>query len=366
MLADQPMSTTAPAAEPTQPTAGPAGSLLRLEDVSVDFFVRRGFFNATPVHAVRGVSLTLERGETLAVVGESGSGKTTLGRATLHLVPLARGRVLFEGTDVGSLAGARLKEFRRHAQPIFQDPYSSLSPYMRVRELVEEPLVIHGPRSRTERRTLVDRALQQVKLAPDEFAAKYPHTLSGGQRQRVSIARAMVLGPTYIVADEPVSMIDASSRAEILSLLDDLQEQHGLTFLYITHDLASARYFAERIAVMYAGRLVEVGHSRQLIEEPLHPYTRALLAAVPEPDPANRTRLRPVVAGEPPSPANVPRGCPFHPRCPVAIKGTCEVVDPPLVELAPGRSVACHLYPEVQAAAGVSAHAVTARNVPGH
>jgi oligopeptide/dipeptide ABC transporter ATP-binding protein len=228
---------------------------------------------------------------------------------------------------------------------------------MRVRELVEEPLVIHGPKSRSERQARVDHALEQVKLAPAEFAAKYPHTLSGGQRQRVSIARAMVLNPSYIVADEPVSMIDASSRAEILSLLDELQGEHGLTFLYITHDLASARYFAERIAVMYAGRLVEVGPSRQLIEEPLHPYTRALLAAVPEPDPANRTRLRPVVPGEPPSPSHVPTGCPFHPRCPAAIKGICEVVDPPLIELSPGRSVACHLYPEVQQAAGVPARA---------
>jgi peptide/nickel transport system ATP-binding protein len=357
------MSSSATVVEP-QPPPGPAGPLLRLEDVSVDFFVRRGFFDATAVHAVRGVSFSIEPGETLAVVGESGSGKTTLGRATLRLVPLARGQVLFEGTDIGTLAGARLKEFRRHAQPIFQDPYSSLSPYMRVRELVEEPLVIHGPRSRSERQARVDQALHQVKLAPAEFAAKYPHTLSGGQRQRVSIARAMVLNPMYIVADEPVSMIDASSRAEILSLLDELQTQYRLTFLYITHDLASARYFAERIAVMYAGRLVEVGPSRQLIAEPLHPYTKALLAAVPEPDPANRTRLRPVVPGEPPSPSRVPAGCPFHPRCPVAIKGICEIIDPPLVELSPGRSVACHLYPEVQLAAGVPAVSPATSVVP--
>jgi oligopeptide/dipeptide ABC transporter ATP-binding protein len=292
------------------------------------------------------VSLVLTRGETLAVVGESGSGKTTLGRATLHLVPLARGSVTFEGIDVGGLRGDALKAFRRRAQPVFQDPYSSLSPFMTVRELVEEPLVVHRLGSRQERRDRVAQALEQVKLAPArDFLEKYPHTLSGGQRQRVSIARAMVLDPEYIVADEPVSMIDASSRAEILSLLRELQERRGLTFLYITHDLASARYFADRIGVMYAGRIVELASSALLIDEPLHPYTRALLAAVPEPDPANRARLRPVVAGEPPSPMNVPSGCPFHPRCPVVIRGTCERVDPPLLAPAPGHLAACHLYP---------------------
>ena len=224
---------------------------------------------------------------------------------------------------------------------------------MRVGELVSEPLVIHGPSDRDEREAAVLEALEQVKLRPAaEFAEKYPHTLSGGQRQRVSIARAMVLQPDYLVADEPVSMIDASSRAEILYLLAELQEQRDLTFLYITHDLASARHFADRIAVMYAGRVVELASAGSLIEDAKHPYTKALLAAVPEPDPANRLRQRPVVGGEPPDAGDLPAGCAFAPRCPVAIAGTCEQVVPQLVQLEGGHEVACHLYPTGSTAGG--------------
>ena len=322
------------------------GPILRIENVSVDFFVRKSFFSSRPIHAVTEVDLELAKGETVALVGESGSGKTTLGRATLHLVPIAGGRIIFEGEDIANLSGKDLMSLRRRAQVIFQDPFSSLSPYMRVGELVEEPLVIHGPKSRSEREARVFTALEQVKLSPAvEFADKYPHTLSGGQRQRVSIARAMVLEPEYLVADEPVSMIDASSRAEILYLLAELQEQRGLTFLYITHDLASARHFADRIAVMYAGRIVELAPAAELIEEARHPYSKALLAAVPEPDPANRLRQRSIVGGEPPDAGDLPRGCAFHPRCPVAIAGTCDVVVPPLIKLSDGHEVACHLYP---------------------
>ncbi len=320
--------------------------LVRLEHVSVDFHVRRGFFSSTPVRAVRDVSLTLERGEHVAIVGESGSGKTTLGRATLRLVPAAAGRVLFDGTDIGPLKGAELLAFRRRAQIVFQDPYSALSPYMRVMDLVAEPLIVHGPVARSEREARVLAALESVRLSPaSELVARYPHTLSGGQRQRVSIARAMILGPDLLVADEPVSMIDASSRAEILALLRDLQTTRGLTMLSITHDLASARHAADRIAVMYAGRVVEVAASRTLVEEPRHPYTKALLAAVPEPDATNRLRPRPVVGGEPPSPIDLPSGCAFRTRCPVAIAGVCEVTDPPLVERVNGGLVACHREP---------------------
>jgi oligopeptide/dipeptide ABC transporter ATP-binding protein len=337
----------------TEATAG--APFLELDHVSVDFHVRRGFFSTRPVHAVRDVSLRLARGETLALVGESGSGKTTLGRATLHLVPLAAGRVVFDGTDLATLDGAGLKAFRRRAQVIFQDPYASLSPYMRVRDLVEEPLVIHGPASREERWERVGSALEQVRLAPaEEFAVKYPHTLSGGQRQRVSIARAMVLEPEFLLADEPVSMIDASSRAEILYLLADLRAERGLTFLYITHDLASARYFADRIAVMYAGRVVELAPARELVADPKHPYAQGLLAAVPEPDPANRLRIRPVVAGEPPDPSNLPTGCAFHPRCPLAIPGLCDRVDPPLLPVSATHEVACHIYSDAVSGSGDS------------
>ncbi len=322
------------------------GPVLRAVGLSVTFFVRTSFFATRPISAVRDVSLDLAKGETVAVVGESGSGKTTLGRATLRLTPISAGRIIFEGADLGALRGEALLRFRQRAQAIFQDPFSSLSPYMRVGELVAEPLVIHGPSDRDEREARVLASLEQVKLSPAaEFAEKYPHTLSGGQRQRVAIARAMVLEPDYLVADEPVSMIDASSRAEILYLLTELQEQRDLTFLYITHDLASARHFADRIAVMYAGRIVELAAAGQLIEEARHPYTRALLAAVPEPDPANRLRQRPIVGGEPPDAGNLPGGCAFAPRCPFVIAGTCERVDPPLITLADGHQVACHLYP---------------------
>lgn len=320
--------------------------LVRIEHASVEFAVRASLLRTRPIHAVTDVSVEVAKGETVALVGESGSGKTTLGRATLRLVPLASGRILFEGADIAPLSGGAEKAFRKRAQAIFQDPFSSLSPYMRVSELVEEPLVIHGPSSRSEREARVLAALEQVKLTPaSDFATKYPHTLSGGQRQRVSIARAMVLEPDYLVADEPVSMIDASSRAEILALLAELQDRNGLTFLYITHDLASARHFADRIAVMYAGRIVELAPAAQLVEEARHPYTRALLAAVPEPDPRNRTRVRPVVGGEPPDAGALPPGCAFHPRCPAFMAGTCEVFVPPLIEVAPGHLAACHLYP---------------------
>jgi oligopeptide/dipeptide ABC transporter ATP-binding protein len=322
------------------------GPVLQIDRASVIFYVRQSFFATRPISAVSEVTLGLANGETVAVVGESGSGKTTLGRATLRLVPISGGRIIFEGADIAALRGADLMAFRQRAQVIFQDPFSSLSPYMRVGQLVEEPLVIHGPSHRDQRESRVLAALEQVKLSPAaEFAEKYPHTLSGGQRQRVSIARAMVLEPDYLVADEPVSMIDASSRAEILSLLAELQDRRDLTFLYITHDLASARHFADRIAVMYAGRIVELAPAGALIEDARHPYTRALLAAVPEPDPGNRLRQRPVVGGEPPDAGALPPGCAFAPRCPVAITGTCERIVPRLVRLDEGHEVACHLYP---------------------
>ncbi|MEM4297652.1 MAG: ATP-binding cassette domain-containing protein, partial [Nitrososphaerota archaeon] len=249
----------------------------------------------------------------------------------------------FEEKDITDLRDEDLKWFRMKAQAIFQDPYSSLDPYMNVYQLVEEPLLIHGIKD--GKRKLVEDALADVRLTPvEEFATKYPHMLSGGERQRVGIARAIVLRPSYIVADEPVSMIDASSRAEILYLLKDLQEKYGMTILYITHDIATARHFSDRIAVMYLGRIVELGPSQKLIEKPLHPYTQALIEAVPEPDPNNRLRERRVIAGEPPSPIHIPEGCRFHPRCPLFIKGLCDRLDPSLNEVKPQHLVACHLY----------------------
>ena len=329
------------------PTSTPALPLVELEDLDVHFYARKGLFQRLTIRAVTGVSLTLTPGETVALVGESGSGKTTLGRASLRLVKPVKGRVRFGGQDITDVKEEKLKAFRRQAQVVFQDPYSSINPYMTVQQLVEEPLLIHGIGGRDERADLVRRTLDEVQLRPAEaFVAKYPHLLSGGQRQRVGIARALVLQPRYVVADEPVSMIDASSRAELLYLMRDLQERYGIAFLYVTHDMASARHFAERIAVMYLGSIVEIGSPEAVIERPLHPYTRALIEAVPEPDPQNRFRERQVVPGEPPNSAQIPDGCPFHPRCPRYMAGLCEGKRPLLREEEPGHWVACYLYEE--------------------
>jgi peptide/nickel transport system ATP-binding protein len=336
-----------PPEETTVAVKRPLGPpLVEIEGLRVRFHTRRRLFRSDVVSAVEGVDLTVHQGEILALVGESGSGKTTLGRATLGLVRPAEGTVRFEDLDPSTLDGDGAKAFRRRAQAVFQDPFASISPYMSVFEIVEEPLLIHGIGDRREREERVLAALTQVRFdPPTRIAAAYPHNLSGGQRQRVSIARALVLDPTYVVADEPVSMIDASSRAEILDLLNELRADRGITFLYITHDIATARHFSDRIAVMYAGRIVEVGDSGEMVDNPRHPYTRALLAAVPEPDPGNRLRLREVVPGEAPDPTAIPGGCPFHPRCPEAIAGTCEAVQPLLAAVAPHRLVSCHLYP---------------------
>jgi peptide/nickel transport system ATP-binding protein len=330
-------STAAASAVPEQ--------LAAVEDLGVHFAVRSGLFRSRTVRAVDGVSLSVGRAETVALVGESGSGKTTLGRALLRLVRPATGRVLFEGRDMARVEGAALKAFRRGAQAVFQDPYASISPFMDVRQIVEEPLLVHGGHPAGERRDLVLAALEAVRLSPAvEIAAKHPHTLSGGQRQRVCIARAIVLNPRLVVADEPVSMVDASHRADILSLLRDLQEERGIAYLYITHDIASARQFARRIAVMYLGTLVEEGPAAEIIDHPAHPYAQALLAAVPEPDPLNRARQRPVIPGEPPRSDAVPQGCPFHPRCPSVMKGRCDVRRPSPREVGPRHIVSCFLY----------------------
>jgi peptide/nickel transport system ATP-binding protein len=272
------------------------------------------------------------------------------------LVKPVAGRVIFDGEDITSSDEGKLKGFRRRAQAVFQDPYSSINAYMNVSQIVGEPLVVHGVGNKEERDERVRRALDDVRLSPaDAFVGKYPHTLSGGQRQRVGIARALVLEPDYIVADEPVSMIDASSRTEILYLMRDLQASHGIAFLYITHDIASAAQFSDRVAVMYLGRIVELGPPSTVIDDPLHPYTQALIEAVPEPDPKNRFRQRNVVPGEPPSPSNLPSGCAFHPRCPRFMPGICDPVVPPLVEVKPDHFVSCYLYDEAAVHAASSA-----------
>lgn len=319
--------------------------MVAVRDATVVFEIRKGLFQAGEVHALNGVSIDIAVAETLALVGESGSGKTTLGRLTLRLVEPRTGTVSFLGRDITHTPEHELKWFRQRAQIVFQDPFSSLNPYMRVWDLIEEPLEIDGVRDAAIRRERANEALAAVDLVPTaRFGSKYPNQMSGGQRQRVGIARALVRNPDYIVADEPVSMIDASSRIEILALLDRLQTTRGVSFCYITHDIASARYFSDRIAVMYQGTIVESGPIGPIIDGPLHPYTIALIAAIPEPDPANRHRRREVVPGEPASTAEAPTHCPFFSRCPRRMPGVCDAARPALVEVQPEHSVACFLY----------------------
>ena len=268
--------------------------------------------------AVDGVNLTMHKGEVVGLVGESGSGKSTLGRALLGLAPATTGSILFEGTDIASLSRRELRKIRQDVQMVFQDPNAALNPAMTVEQAVGDPLRVHGIRSAEERRTRVVESLETVGLSPVElFMTKYPRDLSGGQKQRVVIARAIIMGPKVLVADEPISMLDMSVRAKILQLMLDLRDELDLTYVYITHDLASAKFFCDRIAIMYLGRIVEIGDTQSIFQNPKHPYTKALLAAIPDPDP-DRTLPRDLLKGEIPDAARPPEGCAFHPRCPVA------------------------------------------------
>lgn len=326
------------------PTA-PGQILLSIEDVHVGFEVRTGLVRFSQVQAVRGVTLQIRRGETVAAVGESGSGKTTLGRTAMGQVRPTDGRVYFEGRDLALLTGKERKLFTRRAQTVFQDPFATVDPYMTLYETLEEPLAIHNIGNAQERQERIYQALREVRLNPvPELASSYPHMISGGQRQRLGIARALILRPDFLFADEPVSMVDASSRAEILFLLRRLQAERNVAMLYVTHDIATARHSARRIAVMYLGRIVEIGPADRIVDNPLHPYTQALIAAVPEPDPTNRLAPRSTLSGEPPNPIEVPSGCAFHPRCRQVLEGTCPLHDVQLAEREPGHWVACHLY----------------------
>ncbi|MCJ7634104.1 ABC transporter ATP-binding protein [Candidatus Bathyarchaeota archaeon] len=314
-------------------------ALIHLGDIRTYFYVRKGLFNRVPLKAVDGVSLDIHAGETVAVVGESGSGKTTLGRTAIKLQKSVSGKIIFEGKDV-TKSDMNMKEFRRRAQIIFQEPFTSLNPNMTVEEIIKEPMIIHNIDD-DEKEKRLSKVLKDVRLIPpEEFLSKYPHMLSGGQRQRVGIARSLTLEPVFIVADEPVSMIDASSRVEILLLLGELQKKYSMGIMYITHDIATAKYFTQRIAVMYAGKIVETGPTVLVLNNPLHPYTAALKEAVPDPDPNNRLKFRNVIPGEPPNAINPPEGCRFHPRCPYATK-KCSENEPSLREIS-GRQVACH------------------------
>ncbi|MGB9778265.1 MAG: ABC transporter ATP-binding protein [Candidatus Bathyarchaeales archaeon] len=319
--------------------------LLSVRELRKWFELRKGLFGkAGFVKAVDGVSFDLKKGDAISLVGESGSGKTTLGKTILRLYKPTSGQIIFEGKDITSIKPKQLMSYREETGLVQQDPYGALPPFMSIQRILEEPLAIHkiGGSERTER---VHKALEEVRLTPiEDFVNKYPHMLSGGQQQRLVIARAMILNPKLIVADEPVSMLDASVRIEILTLLKELQKKYGLSVIYITHDLSTTRYFSEWIYIMYAGKIMEKAPTKILLKNPLHPYSRALLNIIPDPDAENRFKLKDVPPGEPPSLVNPPEGCRFHPRCLNVKDGICNKKEPEEVEVEKDHFVRCWRY----------------------
>ncbi len=324
----------------------PNGPVLTVSDLQKRFATGRpGIFKRSTdfVRAVDGVDFELSPGEILALVGESGCGKSTLALTLLGLEEADAGQIMFEGQDVTNLKGSEQRELRRHIQMVFQDPYESLNPTQTIEEIVGEPLIVHRlGQNKEAREEMIRRALEDSGLKPAEnYLHRYPHELSGGQRQRVVIAGALVLEPSVLLADEPVSMLDVSIRAEILNLLLEMRQKRGISILFITHDLGTVSYFADRVAVMYLGRIVEIGPTRKVLQHPSHPYTKALLSVVPVPNPRLR-RERIILQGETPNPVDLPSGCRFHPRCPVAIE-RCSTEDPPFIALSKEHKAACLL-----------------------
>jgi peptide/nickel transport system ATP-binding protein len=331
--------------ELTEQTNKPIDSdaLLEIQNLKTYYPIRGGFFRRVVgnVKAVDDVSFTINKGETLGLVGESGCGKSTTGRTILRLMKPTDGKILFEGEDITNLSGTKLQKARRDFQMIFQDPYASLNPMQMVGDIISEPILNYEKRNKKELKQYVKNLLVKVGL-PEEAYYKYAHEFSGGQRQRIGIARALALNPKLIIADEPVSALDVSVQSQVLNLLKDLQEEFGLTYLFIAHDLSVVKHMSDRIGVMYLGNLVEVASNKDLYQEPLHPYTQALISAIPEPNPKLK-KERIVLQGDVPSPANPPTGCPFHTRCPMA-QEICSQEKPPLKEVKPGHHVACVLY----------------------
>ena len=324
--------------------------LLEVRDLKMYFPITRGIVFQRQVGAVKavdGISMTIKRGETLGLVGESGCGKSTAGRAILQLYKPTAGEVIFEGRDLTKLSGNEMRRTRRDVQMIFQDPYASLNPRMTVGDIIGEPIKVHNLRKGAKAvRDRVQELLQLVGLNP-YFINRYPHEFSGGQRQRIGIARALAVEPDFVVCDEPVSALDVAIQAQVINLLEDLQDQLGLTYLFIAHGLSVVKHISDRVAVMYLGRIVELADSVELYREPLHPYTQALLSAVPIPDPQiEKKRQRIILQGDVPSPINPPPGCRFHTRCPIAID-KCRVEDPPFIDYGGGHFAACWRAREV-------------------
>jgi oligopeptide transport system ATP-binding protein len=318
--------------------------LLEITNLKKQFPVKSGFFGKTKmVRAVDGVDLTINEGETVSLVGESGCGKSTTGRCILRLIEPTGGRILFQGKDILKASGEELRKLRREMQFVFQDPYASLNPRKTIRQILMSPLIVHKIGTPAERNKMVEEIVEIVGLSKQQLD-RYPHQFSGGQRQRIGIARALILKPKLIIADEPVSALDVSIQAQILNLMQDLQKQLKLTYLFISHDLSVVRHISDRIAVMYLGKIVEVANKKEIFEHPSHPYTKALLSSVPVPDP-EYVKERIILKGDLPSPSNPPSGCKFHPRCPYAVE-QCKTVVPKLEGSGPGHRVACHIVQE--------------------
>ena len=318
-------------------------NLVEVENLVKHFPVRKGFFSSRvtgQVRAVDDISFTVARGETLGLVGESGCGKSTTGRLLIRLIDPTSGSIRLNGDDIAKIPDKELRSRRRDVQIIFQDPFSSLNPRKTVEGIISEPLIVHRIGTTAERKARVAELLKLVGMAPD-YARRYPHEFSGGQRQRIGIARALALNPKFIVCDEPVSALDVSIQAQVINLMRDLQRELGLTYLFISHNLAVVRHIADRVAVMYLGKIVEMTDKNALYENPQHPYTKALLSAIPMTNPDQR-RQRVVLTGDVPSPMSPPKGCRFNTRCPVAV-ARCREVEPPLVDTGQGHQVACHL-----------------------